>query len=303
MRHSFLVGMFVTAALLVGASDANARSKAKARRSVPRPTIYTVKAGEPLYRVAEKFRCSIGELRDANQLPKGRIRGGLELRIPSTCSKRPIEIAKQNPEASKAVEGQSVGAPWDGRLAAPNRLKAGKGYVIRRSGRVYGTATTIELVRDALVGFREEFPKSHIVAVGDISAKSGGRITQHSSHQSGRDIDLGLIYKKKPAAFPTWFIKGTADNLDIGATWGLIRQFTRTRGKDGGVQVIFLDYKVQGIIYNWAKDHGVDQDQLDKTFQYPRGRSSPEGMLRHEPHHDDHIHVRFTCNAADRDCH
>ncbi|HPH66399.1 MAG TPA: penicillin-insensitive murein endopeptidase [Kofleriaceae bacterium] len=296
MRHSLLAGLIVALMTATGIAEA----KSKGRRAAPRPTMYTVKAGEPLYRIAEKFHCSIGELRDANDLPKGRVHGGVELRIPKSCGKA---TKKNAAVTTKATDGQSIGAPWDGRLAGPDRLKAGKGYVIRRSGRVYGTKTTIAFVREALAGFREDFPKAHIVAVGDISAKSGGRITQHSSHQSGRDIDLGLIYKKKPAAFPTWFIKGTADNLDIAATWGLIRQFTRTTGKDGGMQVMFLDYKVQGVIYDWAKEHGVDDAVLERTFQYPRGRSSSEGLVHHEPHHDDHIHVRFQCNETDRDCH
>jgi LysM repeat protein len=331
MRYRLTVGTFVSIALaIIGISSAEAKGRkagyGATKRSVAsevptrteradlrrerkskvtqlRPQTYKVKAGEPLFRVADKFGCSIGELRQANDLPKGRTREGLELRIPATCTKHVARVAKSELPAMKDVEGQSIGAPWDGKLAAPDRLKSGKGYVIRRQGRTYGTKTTVAFVREALSDFHDKFPKAHIVGVGDISVKTGGRISQHNSHQSGRDIDIGLLYVKKPAAFPTWFIKGNSDNLDFPSTWGLIKEFTSTVGKDGGAQIIFLDYKVQGLIYNWAKDHGVDDDVLSRTFQYPRGLGSSAGLVRHEPHHADHIHVRFSCNDNDRDCH
>ena len=75
---------------------------------------------------------------------------------------------------------------------------------------------------------REQFPDAHVLAVGDISQERGGQITQHRSHQSGRDVDIGLVYKHKPADFPENFVTATADNLDCEATYALLNEFAET---------------------------------------------------------------------------
>ncbi|HEY6034418.1 MAG TPA: penicillin-insensitive murein endopeptidase [Kofleriaceae bacterium] len=198
------------------------------------------------------------------------------------------------------IEGQSLGLPWSGRLHEASELPDGEGYVIRRPWRAFGTRTTVDIIHHALEDFRQQFPDAHVIAVGDISQESGGQITQHHSHQSGRDVDIGLVYKEKPASYPQDFVKATADNLDCEATYALLNEFAETAKSDGGVQVIFMDFAVQGLLYRWAQDHGEDQDVLDRLFQYPdRGG---EGLVRHVVNHDNHMHVRFKCPEADTSC-
>lgn len=197
---------------------------------------------------------------------------------------------------------RSIGAPWAGRLAAPARLPRGEGYVIRRPWRSYGTRTTVDHVREAVTNTLEAYPKVHVLAIGDISAETGGQITEHRSHQSGRDIDIGLFYRKKPAGYPANFVRATEDNLDPAATWKLIWELAKTSTDDGGTQVIFLDYNVQGIVYRWAKEHDVSEKRLDRVFQYPHGKDSANGVVRHIPLHDNHIHVRFKCRDRDTSC-
>lgn len=210
--------------------------------------------------------------------------------------------AKREATPVAKLRDRSIGAPWSGRLQAPARLKGGDGYVIRRPQRSYGTRTTVELVKDAVSNTLEAFPKVHVLAIGDISAESGGFITEHHSHQSGRDADIGLFYKKKPAAYPRSFVRATADNLDAAATWKLIWELAKTSTQDGGAQIIFLDYNVQGIVYRWAKEHDVSEKRLSRVFQYPFGRGSANGVVRHFPNHDNHLHVRFKCRDRDTSC-
>jgi murein endopeptidase len=149
---------------------------------------------------------------------------------------------------------------------------------------------------------RDQFPDVHVLAIGDLSAEHGGPITEHHSHQSGRDADLGLIYNEVPQGFPQNFVRATEDNLDAEATLALVRELADTAADNGGVQVMFLDFQVQGILYRWAKQHGVDEDTLDHLFQYPHGRGASEGLVRHEPNHDNHLHVRFKCPRGDSAC-
>ena len=200
------------------------------------------------------------------------------------------------------ARGQSVGAPWAGRLQHATALPPGDGYFLRRPGRAYGTQTTIELTERAIGETLDAFPDEHVLAIGDISAPSGGTITQHRSHQSGRDIDVGLFYRDKPAGYPASFVHADEDNLDCAATFKLLESFLATADDDGGVQMIFLDFDVQGILYDWALDHGVSERRLERIFQYPHGRGSSEGIVRHEPNHDNHMHVRFRCPAEDTGC-
>ncbi|HEY4243139.1 MAG TPA: penicillin-insensitive murein endopeptidase [Kofleriaceae bacterium] len=195
--------------------------------------------------------------------------------------------------------GQSVGAPWRGRLQHPVEFPAGDGYVIRRPWRSFGTQETVDLVGRVVRETLDELPDVHVLAIGDISAEHGGAISEHHSHQSGRDADIGLFYNEKPRGYPENFVRATEDNLDCAATFTLLDNFVATKH----VQMIFLDFEVQGILYRWALDHGISQAHLDRVFQYPHGRGSSDGIVRHWPNHDNHMHVRFNCQDQDNSCH
>jgi murein endopeptidase len=200
------------------------------------------------------------------------------------------------------AEGQSLGACWLGRLREATKLGEGDGWYIRRPYRAFGTTTTVEHVERILADINERFPDIHDIAVGDISAETGGRISEHSSHQSGRDIDIGLIFTEKPDAYPHSFVVGDADNLDLEATFVLVEEFAKTSEYSAGVQMIFLDFDLQGLLYQWALDNGETPEYLAKLFQFPHGRGASAGLVRHEPHHADHIHVRFRCPLGDTAC-
>ncbi len=200
------------------------------------------------------------------------------------------------------VAPQSFGAAWNGYLRNPVQLRLGEGAYIRRPYRSFGTRSTVEFTRSAIEETRDLHPKTHVLAVGDLSAQFGGPVSDHHSHQSGRDVDLGLFYKRKPPGYPNAFIDGTEANLDTPAMWTLISKLTRTSTRDGGVWAIFLDYDVQGVIYKWAKNHGVSEAKLERVFQYPHGRWAGQGLVRHYRNHAHHIHVRFKCTKAETSC-
>jgi hypothetical protein len=224
---------------------------------------------------------------------------------------RPVDIAIQDDapktrrRKSRELESsspQSFGAPWNGYLRNPVQLRLGDGAHIRRPWRSFGTRTTVELTRRAIEETIALHPKTHVLAVGDLSAQYGGPVSDHASHQSGRDVDLGLFYKRKPAGYPNAFIDGTEANLDTPAMWTLINKLASTANKNGGVWAIFLDYDVQGVIYRWAKRHGVSEAKLDRVFQYPHGRYAGRGIVRHYRNHAHHLHVRFKCTRAETSC-
>ncbi len=214
--------------------------------------------------------------------------------------KKRVAHAKKSAFAGP-LRGQSLGAPWDGQLRSPTQLPEGEGYFIRRPWRSYGTRTTVGFVERVIGEYRDQFPDADVLAIGDLSAEHGGQITEHHSHQSGRDADIGLVYVDRPHGYPESFITATEDNLDCAAEFALISDFAATAREDGGAQVMFLDFEVQGIIYRWAKDHDVDDDVLERLFQYPR-RDATDALVRHEPNHANHLHVRFQCPRGDSAC-
>ncbi len=229
---------------------------------------------------------------------KRRSRTSKRVAVTKPAAKEKLDKPAKKPRS----RAQSFGAPWSGSLANGTRLAELEHTHIRRPQRTYGTRTTVEHTRRAILDTLDAFPRAHVYAIGDLSQDGGGWISEHHSHQSGRDVDLGLFYKKRPAGYPDSFVTATDKTLDPAPMWFLIRQLAQTQSKDGGVLVMFLDFDVQGIIYDWAKNHGVDEDRLDKIFQFPHGRGASAGIVRHEPNHANHLHVRFQCAAADTSC-
>lgn len=197
---------------------------------------------------------------------------------------------------------QSYGAPANGTLRNATRLTFGEGAHVRRPHRAFGTRTTVEYTKRAIRETIEAHPNVHELAIGDLSAEHGGPVSDHHSHQSGRDVDLGLYYKRAPAGYPDVFIDGTEANLDLPAMWTLISKLAATARQDGGVLVIYLDYEVQGVIYRWAKRKRISDAKLERIFQYPHGRDAAAGIVRHYRNHAHHLHVRYQCAKADRGC-
>jgi LysM repeat protein len=325
-------GSISLAMALLAATVIASTSEAEAGR-------HKVRAGQTLGSIAERYDCPIAALRKANRLRGDRILAGQVLTVP-TCKasrgrrsdtaqnaappRRPQPPSVRRPEPAHRVQaarrdeppavrtpkpkrvaalpaGDSIGRPWRGRLRGGARLPQGKGYLVRRPLRSWGTPETVSTVRDVLAQVRADHRELHRLAVGDLSQKGGGKISEHRSHQSGRDIDLGFFYTKVPPGYPSTFALATADNLDRAATWDLLVGFARTADDPGGVEAIFLDLGVQGLLYEWAKARGVDEGFLDRLFQYPEGPGT-SGLVRHQAHHGDHMHVRFRCPPADAAC-
>lgn len=221
---------------------------------------------------------------------------------PTTRKRDNRTATREDGERKSKDRAQSFGLPWEGHLQGGTQLKVGEHAFIRRPYRAFGTRTTVEYIKRAIAETVELYPRVHVLSIGDLSAESGGQVSDHHSHQSGRDADIGLYYKKQPAGYPGTFINATEQNLDCAATFALISKLAATADKDGGVQVIFLDYQVQGIIYRWAKAHNISDKKLERLFQYAHGEGSNQGLVRHYRNHQHHIHVRFSCAKADRDC-
>jgi len=276
-------------ALMVGRElDLSACADAKPGASSHR---YVVARGDNLATIARRHGTSVDGLRKLNGIEGSMIRVGQELKVPGEAAR-----------AVRVVVGQSRGQVHHGWLHNPTQLPRSPHYYRRRTERTWATAHLIDHTLNAIDDARQSFPKLHRLAIGDLSDLDGGPLSGHASHQSGRDIDVGLFYRKVPAEYPKEFVVATRATLDTAATWALLRGFLRSVGQPGGVEKVFLDYELQGWLYEAARKDGWTSAQLHGVFQYPDGKHAKHGVVRHVANHRDHIHVRFTCAPNDGAC-
>ena len=264
--------------LVVGRElDLSACASAKQGASGKR---YKVVSGDNLANIARRHGTTVDELRRLNDLDGSLIRVGQELKVPGEATR-----------SIRLLTGQSRGTPGHGWLHKPTQLPRSSHYYRRRPERTYATAHVVDHTLNAIHEARQSFPKAHRLAIGDLSDQDGGPLSGH-----------GFFYRKVPSEYPKEFADASEDNLDAATTWALLESFIRSAGQPGGVEKVFLDYEVQGWLYAAARKDGWSKSKLADVFQYPDGRYAKHGLVRHEPNHRDHLHVRFTCVPDDAAC-
>jgi LysM repeat protein len=295
---------------------------------------YRVQTGDTLSGIAERLGVAIDELLRHNpELNPDRIREGQRLVIRD--GRRKVEHTVQPGETVSAVLGQygvqlaelrrwnpklnpdrvrvgqtlllyterpqsrslSVGAPNQGRLLDPERLPPHAGYLIRERERAWGTLETVQGIVQAFEAVRQKDPKAPRLKVHDLSLRDGGAMTDHHSHQSGRDADIAY-YQRDCQGRVCGFRKIGPAELDAQRTWSLLKHWL----DHDATEAIFIDYQLQAPLYRAARADGASSAELRKWFQYPSGPTHPLGIVRHFPRHADHMHVRFVCPASDPEC-
>lgn len=256
---------------------------------------HTVARGDTLSGIGGRYGVSPAAIREANARTGDVIRVGEVLSIPAAG-------ATPEPDPVRMIAGQSVGAPQKGKLADGVQLPHDRSYYRRRLSRTYAAAHVVDMVTDAVESVREAHPKIHRLAIGDLSDKDGGFISGHNSHQSGRDVDLGLYFDKRPAGYPKAFAAAKSGTLHLGAMWTLINALYGQSKSDGGPTKVFLDYRIQKQIYLHARKQKVSKAKLAKMLQYPDGKWATGRLVQHIRNHHDHVHVRYGCPPKDDGC-
>jgi len=254
----------------------------------PRKVRYKIEAGDTLGAIAQRYDLTVSDIKRMNPRMKPR-----RLRIGDH-----IDLWIEGPE----IRSAAVGRPQHGELVNGQQLPSGRSWYRRRPNRAWGTNETIAMLMDAFDAVQRKHPKAHDIAVGDISAKHGGRLAGHKSHQSGRDVDIGFYFEGQPKTGPKAFLDAKRHRLDYDATWELLVQLIGTSPSRSRVEYMFIGYSVQKKLYDWAVKRGVSKKTLEWMFQYPRGSRAMRGIIRHEPGHTNHIHIRFKCPKGDNKC-
>jgi len=246
--------------------------------------VHTVRSGDTVARIAHRYGVRVHDVVRWNEgLDPQRIRVGQEVVV---YSERPPSFS------------ESVGAPHHGSLDNAVRLRPHRAYVIRDRDAAWGTEETVRWLREGFDAVVRAHARTPRVRVHDLSEREGGWMSGHRSHQSGRDADIAYYQTRCPRSGCP-FRRFHPSNLDVERQWTLFRHWL----EEGVVQAIFMDYRLQEVLYRHARSEGATRRELHRWFQHPRGRDFPLGIIRHYPNHHDHAHVRFRCPETDEECH
>ncbi|MFC1522452.1 penicillin-insensitive murein endopeptidase [Elusimicrobiota bacterium] len=170
----------------------------------------------------------------------------------------------------------------------------GDGFVKieRLRDRHYGTEEMIDHLKTIGRLFAQEFPDSARIQIGDLGVKKGGKITMHTSHQNGLDVDIAMIavdeVEQDPDRehFDEDFVKDSKllPSFDIEENWAVVR----LAALNTSVERIFVAKEIK---LEFCKLHGDSADGK-KTLH----------VLRPLGNHSDHFHIRFACPKDDKKC-
>ena len=198
----------------------------------------------------------------------------------------------------------SIGLPHRGVLTKPTELPAeGVGYrlLAPTNERHFGTARFVAAIERAAAKVAQERPGSTLT-IGDLSARTGGKISSHASHRSGRDADL-LLYMTTldgaPITSPGFVHVGT-DGLafdeaekrflrfDVEREWLLVKALVED--PEARVEWLFASKPVEAMLIDWARARGESGDTIVRAMDMLLQPGPPA------QNHDDHVHVRIACD-------
>jgi len=187
-----------------------------------------------------------------------------------------------------SLGAMSIGPAHGGVLVSGVRMPQGANWELVSPGLAWGTQETVDALAHAIDAVAARFPNTPKVFVGDISAKRGGHLHPHVSHQSGRDVDISYYLTEGHR----WYAIANGSNLDRARTW----HFIRTLIAESDVDLILVDTQIQRILKAYALEIGEDPAWLDDIFQV--GGKSRRPIIFHAKGHASHLHVRFYSPAA-----
>ena len=139
--------------------------------------------------------------------------------------------------------------------------------------------------------------RGSVMLVGDLSAKSGGALAGHRSHQTGRDVDV---------AFYARDAKGRRVKMTRFVAFG-----RDGKAKDGS-GLVFDDHRNWLLIEAWIKDHRAGLSHIfvstplrNRLLAFGRSKKRRAKHVdaalkllkqpRRASMHDDHFHLRIAC--------
>ncbi len=193
------------------------------------------------------------------------------------------ELERLVDEAFESLGSLSLGSPNAGRLLNGVQLPEASEWERVDPVHAWGTSETIEYLSAAARLVHQVHDDTPVLFVGHISARGGGPLSPHVSHQSGRDVDVSFYYVGSDSR---WYQRGTAANLDLTRTWTFVRALLTVTD----VELILADRSILRLLEEHALSRGEDPSWVEGLF---RDRNGQRAILRHASGHKTHLHIRF----------
>lgn len=204
-----------------------------------------------------------------------------------------LRVYQLNPDAPP----QSIGSPNRGKLKNGMPLPEGDAWRLRPvRRRAYGTQITVTSLVQAFEAYGQQFPDGPKIRVGELAQRTGGRVAPHASHRSGRDVDIGYVFRGDDNGEDRWRFMNER-NFDAEKNWYLIQEILNS----GQVQTIYVSKKLQKLLHKEAAKT-LPETELAALFEYPHTEQSPHAVIQHWKGHHNHMHVRFQCEPGNRRC-
>lgn len=177
--------------------------------------------------------------------------------------------------------------------------ESGDGYMqlYREMERIWGTLPLVNMIQKSAADLATKYPGRDRLQVEDLSAKEGGDIDGHASHENGLDVDLGYMKAngvehdpvKTGQMYAPSMVNGNtvSENFDVERNWELMKALHR----HGDVQRIFVDQVIKNKLCEYAKS----KNEYKSSVEVLRS-------LRHVENHADHLHVRIRCPKDAKKC-
>jgi penicillin-insensitive murein endopeptidase len=196
-------------------------------------------------------------------------------------TKQQLDSALAKDPAS--LGSMSIGFTNAGALFNGVQMPTGDAWELVDPDHAWGTRETVDDLAHCLNKVGEQLPGSPKMYIGHISARRGGHLSPHISHQAGRDVDISYYYLPGQSH---WYATAREGNLDRTRTWAFIKALIT----DTDVELILMDRSVQRLVRDYAVGHGEDRAWVDQLFE---GGDGLPPLIRHAKGHATHIHVRF----------
>lgn len=197
-------------------------------------------------------------------------------------------------------KAESIGSPNDGHLKGAAHVNLAKPYYrvvpAYESGDVrWALPIMINMIDRGARTVHKRFPGS-VLDVGDLSAKNGGDLLRHHSHETGRDADLGFyaLDAKGKQIHGRTFVKFNPDltspnypgaRFDLARNWSFIQELLTD--PVARVSHVFIAEWLKREMLAYARTHAT-------RAVYERA-----ALVMMQPHnslpHDDHFHIRISC--------
>lgn len=187
----------------------------------------------------------------------------------------------------------SIGQVADGRLLFGTQMRSSHGVHVRVPRDSWGVPEAMWGLRAAARHVRELHPGGPDVMVGDLSTRSGGKFPPHHTHRNGRDVDLRYFIKGQPPLAHDYRFSSRY-SIDPVRQWAFIKYLVDNEW----VSDIYMDYKLQKVVWKHARSLGFTARQLEPIFSWPRARNHPDAVVKHVKGHHNHIHLRFHAPLA-----